>query len=194
MLNSLKILRNRINQFIIIKRFPHSVLGKNCNFNSGIFLKFHKSSTVRIGDFCTFNNSTNENHIGINKACSLVTTSDALLSIGTKCGFSGVSICSTSNIEIGNYCNFGANVSIWDSDFHPIDYLARRKHDISKIKSSPIFIGNDVFVGANSIILKGVKIGDRAIVGAGSVVTKDIPSDEIWGGNPAKFLRKLQCS
>ena len=55
----------------------------------------------------------------------------------------------------------------------------------------PIIVGDDVFVGANSIILKGVIIGARVIIGAGSVVTKNIPSDEIWAGNPAKFIRKV---
>ena len=52
-------------------------------------------------------------------------------------------------------------------------------------------IGNDVFIGTNSLILKGVEIGDRSIIGAGSVVTKSVPASEIWAGNPAVFLRKI---
>ena len=52
-------------------------------------------------------------------------------------------------------------------------------------------IENNVFIGANSMILKGVKIGDRSIIGAGSVVTKNVPSDQIWAGNPAKFIREI---
>jgi acetyltransferase-like isoleucine patch superfamily enzyme len=80
---------------------------------------------------------------------------------------------------------------IWDTDFHPLDYLARRKHDTSMIKTRPVVIGNDVFIGANSIILKGTTIGDRAIIGAGSVVSGNIPADQIWGGNPAKFIKNI---
>ena len=56
---------------------------------------------------------------------------------------------------------------------------------------APVIIEDTVFIGAKCIILKGVTIGQNSIVGAGSVVTKSIPADEIWGGNPAKFIRKL---
>ena len=59
------------------------------------------------------------------------------------------------------------------------------------VKSSPVTIGDDVFIGAHSTILKGVTIGDRAIIGACSVVTKNVPDDEIWAGNPARFIRKM---
>jgi acetyltransferase-like isoleucine patch superfamily enzyme len=54
---------------------------------------------------------------------------------------------------------------------------------------APIRIGRDVIVGVNSVILKGVEIGDGAVVAAGSVVTKSIPTNEIWGGNPARKIR-----
>ena len=59
-----------------------------------------------------------------------------------------------------------------------------------KVKS-PVIIEDNVFIGARSIILKGVTIGRNSIVGAGSVVTKSIPSNQIWGGNPAKFIRNI---
>ena len=57
---------------------------------------------------------------------------------------------------------------------------------------APVTIGNNVFLGINTIILKGVKIGNNVIVGAGSVVTKDIPSNEVWAGNPAKRIMSLE--
>lgn len=50
-------------------------------------------------------------------------------------------------------------------------------------------IGNDVWLGANSLVLKGVKIGDGAVIGAGAVVTKDVPPYAIVGGNPAKVIK-----
>lgn len=53
----------------------------------------------------------------------------------------------------------------------------------------PIVIGNDVWIGARVIILPGVHVGDGAVIGAGAVVTKSIPPYEIWGGNPARFLK-----
>lgn len=57
--------------------------------------------------------------------------------------------------------------------------------------TSPIRKGDEVFIGADVIILKGVSIGERSIIGAGSVVTKDVPPDKIWAGPPAKFVRKI---
>lgn len=60
------------------------------------------------------------------------------------------------------------------------------------IKSRPVNIGKNVFVGGHVIILKGVTIGDGAIIGAGSVVTKDVPTNEIWAGNPATFVKKVK--
>ena len=58
--------------------------------------------------------------------------------------------------------------------------------------SKRVTIGNDVFIGANCYIGKGVSIGDRSIIAAGSVVVKSIPPDEIWGGNPAKFIKQIR--
>ena len=58
--------------------------------------------------------------------------------------------------------------------------------------TSPVIIKDGAFIGAHSIILKGVIIGEKSIVGAGSVVTKSIPDGEIWAGNPAKFIRKIE--
>ncbi|MCD7824200.1 MAG: hypothetical protein LUG86_09355 [Oscillospiraceae bacterium] len=55
----------------------------------------------------------------------------------------------------------------------------------------PVAVGNGAFIGAHTIILKGVTVGEKSIVGAGSVVTKSIPDGEIWAGNPAHFIRKV---
>jgi acetyltransferase-like isoleucine patch superfamily enzyme len=83
----------------------------------------------------------------------------------------------------------GGGCRVYDSDFHPLDATARSANDLSAIRIRPVVIGDDVFVGAYSIILKGVRIGERAIIGAGSVVTRDVPAGEIWAGNPAVCVR-----
>ena len=57
------------------------------------------------------------------------------------------------------------------------------------VKRAPIVIEDDVWMGAHCIVLKGVRIGARSVIGAGSVVTKDIPSDSIAVGNPARVVR-----
>ena len=83
-------------------------------------------------------------------------------------------------IVIGADCLFGPGVKIRDFDGHIIDGNSTAKD---------VVIGNHVWLGENSIILKGVTIGDGSIVAAGSVVTKDVPERAIVAGNPAKVIR-----
>jgi len=91
------------------------------------------------------------------------------------------------SIRIGSNVLFGPNVQIYTAS-HPIDALERRKGlEFAK----PISIGDDCWVGGGVIISPGITIGDRCVVGAGAVVTKDIPSDTIVVGNPAKPVVKL---
>lgn len=88
------------------------------------------------------------------------------------------------NIEIGDYCAIIMRCILLNTHY----VVPRGKYhdyEYGKIK-----IGNNVFLGANTIITKSVTIGDNVIVGAGSIVTKDIPSNEIWAGVPAHFIKK----
>lgn len=172
-------------------RYPHIIFPLKITFNGLPLFRFSNSSKVVLSESLIFTSNPKINLVGLSKRCSIYVGDDAKLHIGKNSGFSGVSIYCKKNIYIGNNVNIGGNCCIWDTDFHPIDFNSRRLGDTSKIKSYDIYIGNDVFIGANSIILKGVKIGDRSIIGAGSVVTKNVPSDQIWAGNPAKFIREI---
>ena len=103
-------------------------------------------------------------------------------------------------IRIGSRTLVAHGVQIFDNDSHPIDARDRHADYLNLIEgrprthfipSAPINIGQDCWVGANSIVLKGVKIGDRSIVAAGSVVTADIGDDCVVAGNPAQIVRSL---
>lgn len=111
-------------------------------------------------------------------------------------------IWSSKNIEIGNYVLISHNVNIFDDTTHPIDPMERRKHveqifttgfpkEINSLDPKPIKIEDDVWIGCNSIILRGITIGKASIVAAGSVVTKDVPPYTIVAGNPAKVIKKI---
>jgi acetyltransferase-like isoleucine patch superfamily enzyme len=114
--------------------------------------------------------------------------------IGDHFGGSAVVISSRASVRIGDHVTVGGNVRIFDHDFHSLDHELRRSgQDCEQCASRPVTIGNDVFVGAHSIILKGVKLGDRVIVGAGSVVTKSFPHDSIIAGNPARLIGTVRC-
>jgi acetyltransferase-like isoleucine patch superfamily enzyme len=86
----------------------------------------------------------------------------------------------------------GGGVQIYDTDFHPIDFQKRNLNDQESINTFPVTLKKNCFIGVNTIILKGVTIGERSVVAAGSVVVKSIPKDEIWGGNPCVFLKRIE--
>lgn len=118
------------------------------------------------------------------------------LEIGEDVGLSGTAIICMQRVVIGARTKIGGGTVIYDTDFHSLDAAIRsdRARDLANARRRPVSIGEDVFIGAHTTILKGVTIGDRAVVGACSVVTRDIPPDEIWAGNPAAFVRTLDAS
>lgn len=131
------------------------------------------------------------NIIGSGTSSSIMIGRNAQLRIGSNVGFSNSTICCRQKIAIGNHTIIGGNCKIWDTDFHPTS-IEQRKIDInSNARTSPIHIGEYVFIGADSTIMKGVTIGNFAVIGAGSVVRTDIPENEVWAGNPAVFIKKL---
>lgn len=111
---------------------------------------------------------------------------NAVLELGASYINSGSQIRCMESIKIGNGCAIARNVMIMDFDAHPITYADGTTNCITK----PIVIEDNVWIGVGSIILKGVTIGKGAIVGAGSVVTKDVPSNSIVAGNPARVIKQ----
>ncbi len=103
----------------------------------------------------------------------------------------GGSICAAQLIEIGEDTMLGANVTIADTDFHSLRPDRRSGHTDPSIGAKEVIIGKRVFIGTNSVILKGVTIGDNTIIGAGSVVTRSVPANSIAAGNPCRVIREL---
>ncbi len=110
---------------------------------------------------------------------------------------------SSVGVKIGDRVLISSNVHIHDTDGHPFDPAVRflqtkailtqgHPRQISGIEAKEIIIHDDVWIGLNSVILKGVTIGEGAVVGAGSVVTKDVPPYTVVAGNPARIIRELE--
>lgn len=96
------------------------------------------------------------------------------------------------DVTIGRNCYIADRVFIADQDGHPLDPDARRRREpVAPDRIRPVVIGDDVWIGSRSIILKGVRIGPGAVVGAGSVVTSDVPSGAVACGNPARVVKRL---
>ncbi len=92
-----------------------------------------------------------------------------------------------TDIFVGDSVMFGPNVTVATAG-HPIDPALRLKVGQFNI---PVRIGNNVWIGANSVILPGITIGDNSVIGAGSIVTKDIPENVVAVGNPCRVLRPI---
>lgn len=93
-------------------------------------------------------------------------------------------------VHIGDNVQLGPNVSIYAVG-HPIHHESRNKNGAYVIKTAPVTIGNNVWIGGGTIINPGITIGDNTVIGAGSVVTRDIPGGVIAVGNPCKVLRPI---
>jgi acetyltransferase-like isoleucine patch superfamily enzyme len=116
-------------------------------------------------------------------------TATARIEIGENVGISGASICAAVGIAIGDECLFGAGVEVSDTDFHPLKPEGRRSSsDYARIRSAPVVIEKNVFLGSGVRVLKGVRIGRDAVIGAGAVVTSDVPAGGIAVGNPARVI------
>ena len=108
------------------------------------------------------------------------------------------SIRAAQMVEIGDYVLIAHNTTILDNNSHPINPIQRRagsgseEFDVKQLNPKSIKICNDAWIGCNSVILKGVTIGEAAIVGAGSVVTHDVEPWTIVAGNPAKVIKRIE--
>ncbi|WP_218917258.1 acyltransferase [Niabella ginsenosidivorans] len=144
-----------------------------------------------IGKNFSMHNGIKGNPIGSYNKCTFFVDKGARLTIGDHVGISQAALICHHSITIGNDVKIGGGVRIYDTDFHSLDAAIRAgKDDILHKAKAPVVIGNNAFIGAFSIILKGVTIGQNSIIGAGSVVTRSVPDNQIWAGNPAKFIKE----
>ena len=166
-------------------------IGKNVKLIGWPCIFRFPGSAIEIGDDCLIRSNFWSNLIGLYQRTIIIAKRGGVIRIGKNVGISGSTVYAWNSIEIGDNTLIGANCKILDSDLHPIDAEARNINNWDEVKTAPIVIGKNCFIGCNSLILKGVHLGDGCVIGAGSVVTKDIPPACVAAGNPAKVIRKL---
>lgn len=144
-------------------------------------------------------------HVSIYAASQFAVGEKGHVKIGDFTLLVGVLLTCETSIEIGSHCLISWGTGIADSDFHPVAAAQRRidaealapfyegkpSRPIEAVKSRPVKIGNNVWIGMNAIILKGVTVGDNSVIAAGAVVTKDVPPNTVVAGNPARFAKRL---
>lgn len=186
-------LRRRLAWPVIRMQFAwHGIeWGSNWRIFGRPIIQRHRGSTLKAGRDLVLRSWTDSNPLAPTHPVVLSTRSaSAEITIGDECGFTGAVVVAETKVTIGDRVLAGGNAQIVDTDFHPLDPDERRRN-INAGASRPISIGDDVFIGMNSIILKGVTIGDGSVVGAGSVVSQDVPPRTIVAGNPARVVRSL---
>jgi acetyltransferase-like isoleucine patch superfamily enzyme len=160
-----------------------------------IFRHFHSTapSAVVIGD-----------HVSCYAGCSFALGEKGTCSIGDFTLVNGALIMAEERIEIGSHCLISWNVGLADSDFHPlapaqrlIDAQAlapffKNRPPRPKLRTAPVIISDNVWIGMNATILKGVTIGENSVVAAGAVVTKSVPSNVVVAGNPAVVIKRFE--
>jgi acetyltransferase-like isoleucine patch superfamily enzyme len=178
------------------KPIPENVTyGEGCYIESAqIFKNFKgtRSPAVEIG-----------NYVSCYCGCSFSVGEHGHVRVGDYSLLNGALIMADESVEIGSYCLISWNVAIADGDYHPIDAAQRRQDAIAlspyapnrperpRIKTAPVKIGDNVWIGLNAVILKGVTIGDNAVIAAGAVVTRSVPANTIVAGNPAVVVKEL---
>jgi acetyltransferase-like isoleucine patch superfamily enzyme len=172
---------------------PHNVhLGKDCFIERrDAFTRFRseRQPGLVLGDRVQVHTWT---QFSVDPAACLTIGNDSIL-VG------GIFMCAEM-IRLGARCIVQYNVTVADSDFHPIDVESRRLDAIASspagdrstrpaLVTRPVVIGDDVWIGTGAIILKGVHVGDGATIAPGTVVTRDVPPNAVATGNPAVITR-----
>ncbi|MEY2544753.1 MAG: hypothetical protein QOE81_2214 [Verrucomicrobiota bacterium] len=143
-------------------------------------------------------------HVSVYAGCSFSVGVNGRCTVGDFTLLNGALVMTEDKIDIGSHCLISWNVGIADSDFHPLDPAQRLidAHALApflkdrpprpKLKTAPVIISDNVWIGMNATILKGVTIGENSVVAAGSVVTKSVPPNTVVAGNPAIVVKKFE--
>lgn len=187
---------NKIKFNRFLKRLHHSkdiTLGVNINFVGIPLVSARNGGKISIGSNVTLNSLNDGYHINMHSPTKLYADRpNAEIIVGDNTRINGACIHAYKKIHIGKNCLIAANVQIMDGSGHDLsfDNPSDRINTTGDVK--PVIIHDNVWIGANSIILPGVTIGQGSVIAAGSVVVKDIPSIVVAGGNPAKVIKEAK--
>lgn len=159
--------------------------------------KLPGKARIVLGDKVVLNSDFEKSNTALTYKCTLVCGFEGLIEIGDNTMLNGVAITAYKKVSIGKNCQIASSTLIADTDFHPVDHTTREKEvlghkiDYAWVGKKEVSIGNNVWIGWGSTILKGVTIGDNCIIAAGSIVVNDIPANSMAAGNPAVVKKYL---
>ena len=190
-LKSIRMLCEQTVNKIMFAYFGVKMEGHPGKIEGIVTVRSQSKGTITIGSGIQLRAGKKYNMIGGDTRLILRTYKGGSIRIGKNVGISNSALVRMNHIEIEDNVMIGGNCKIWDTDFHSLNADERMDEYDTHINSAPIHIKKGAFIGANTILLKGVTIGEKSIIGAGSVVTKDIPDGQLWAGNPVRYIKKL---
>ncbi len=178
---------NKIKDIVMLDNlFTYIILkGNSVKFNTfstnGIpYVMVARGAMMIIGKNFKMNNGIKGNPIGCYSHCTFFVDRSKKIIIGDNVGISQSALIAIDDITIEDDVKIGGGVKIYTSDFHSLDANIRKTNDdINNRKKAPVIIHKNAFIGAFSIILKGIEVGENSIIGAGSLLTKSVPANEI---------------
>ncbi|MEO5721854.1 MAG: acyltransferase [Chthoniobacterales bacterium] len=183
--------------------WPHPI-PRNVHFGTGFYcetaqsfrhFKSTRKRAVVIGD-----------HVSCYAGCSFAIGLKGSCSIGDFTLVNGALIMAEERITIGSHCLISWNVGLADSDFHPLEAAQRRldaqalapyfkdRPPRPALRTAPVVICDNVWIGMNAVVLKGVTIGENSVIAAGAIVSKNVPANVVVAGNPGVIVRELQAN
>jgi acetyltransferase-like isoleucine patch superfamily enzyme len=143
---------------------------------------------IKFGDYC-------------NMSISIFLNKNGSIKFGDYVYATAVSLRIDYNLKVGSNVMFGPNVKLWDTKSHPLSASKRHKQcehiahfgliDSYEAGGGDIIIGDDVWIGMDCTILGGVEIGEGSVIAAGSIVTKNVPSNVLYAGIPARLIKSI---
>lgn len=195
---SLLFIQQRVKSELIVRalRRQNALIASTARLIGKPIVQVQLGSKLHIGERVRLVSDSRRTALGVNHPVVLRTVSpEAELIIGDDVGISGGSICSAYRVTIGAGTMLGANVTIADTDFHPLDSEWRRYEPVPAARpEDAVVIGRNVFIGTGAVILKGTRLGDHCVVGAGAIVKGSFEPGSVVAGNPAKAIRSLGIS
>ncbi|AZI41128.1 acyltransferase [Epilithonimonas vandammei] len=151
----------------------------------------HKSAKIILGKNVTLNSDKKYYHLGMfSKVKLMADKKESIIKIGDNTRINGVCIHAFNIIEIGKNCLIAANTQIIDSNGHLLSFDNPSNRKNTQDNGKPIIIKDDVWIGTGCIILGDTLIEKGAVIAANSVVKGHIPANCLYGGNPAKLIKK----
>jgi acetyltransferase-like isoleucine patch superfamily enzyme len=176
-----------------LRNLPGLAIGDGLILKGEPIIDIRNGARIIINSNVTLNSSNAGYHVNMFAPVKLfVDRTNALIEIGHNTRIHGTCIHAYDSIKIGNNCLIAANCQIFDGSGHDLCLSSPQDRLKTVGGAKPINIEDNVWIGANCIILPGVSIGEGSVIAAGSVVTKDIPARTVAGGNPAQVVPKTR--